>query len=334
MQILILSGILLTLTLCPVQSNESEQPQQTPVAMLNGLPVIHLTKHQQTLSGLIIKILQATKYQAEIIAYGEAIDLQPLLDLRSRYFQAETRSKIAQTKLNLAQQSLTRVRNLHRNDAISKRKLQIQQSLWEQAQAHYDAIGYEIKSIKESALLNWGIPLSEWTFTPDSKEFSQLIAGQQTLLQVTLTPGQTFPEHTDSIFISRTGLRNTAVKARFLSLAQETNEDLQGETYFFITSEDIQTGTHVTAWITQKQDNILGVIIPASALVRHLGQTYVYLQKSDTEFTRNVVATQLQTADGYFVQSGTLPGYKLVTTGAQILLSEEFRSQIPDEDDD
>ena len=332
--VLTLFGVLLTLTPCLAQSEQNEQSQLARIALLNGHPVIHVTKQQQIRSGLITRIQQPTKYQSELIAYGEAIDLQPLLDLRSRYFMAKTTHKIAKAKLNLAQQSLARVRNLHRNDAISKRKLQIQQSQWEEAQAHYDAILYEINSIQESTLLNWGNPLSEWAFAADSEEFSRLISGQQTLLQIVLPPNQTLPAATESIFVARDGLRSKAVKTRFLSLAQDTNEDFQGETFFFIASANIQTGMHVTAWIAREQNNLSGIDIPASALVRHLGQTYVYLQTGDAEFTRHVVATQLQTADGYFVQTGILPGDKLVTTGAQMLLSEEFRGQIPDEDND
>jgi hypothetical protein len=256
------------------------------------------------------------------------------MDFRSRHFQAEAAYKITKTKLNLAQQSLTRVRNLHRNDAISKRKLQIQQSQWEEAQAHHDAIAYEIKSIQESTLLNWGNPLSEWAFAPDSKEFSQLISGQQTLLQITLPPNQTLPEATKFIFVAHTGIRDKAIKAYYLSLAQDTNEDFQGETFFFIVPEDIQTGMHVTTWIAREQKNISGVILPFSALVWHMGQAYVYLQTGDEQFTRHEVSTQRRTTNGYFVQTEILPGAKLVTTGAQMLLSEEFRGQIPDEDDD
>ena len=330
----ILFGILLLVTHCLAQSEQSEQSQLAQIALLSGQPVVHVTKQQQMTSGLITRILQSTKYQSELIAYGEVIDLQPLLDLRSRYFKAITTHKIARVKLNLARQSLTRVRNLHRNGAISKRKLQIQQSQWEEAQAHHDAILYEINLIKDSTLLNWGNPLCQWAFATDSKEFSSLISDQQTLLQIILPPNQTLPMATESIFVAREGLRSKAVKAHILSPAQETNEEFQGEAFYFITSTDIQTGMHVTAWIAREQNNQSGVVLPASALVRHLGQTYVYLQTGDTEFIRHVVATQLQTGDGYFVQAGILPGDKLVTTGAQMLLSEEFRGQIPDEDDD
>ncbi|MGZ8929171.1 MAG: hypothetical protein ACXW03_12005 [Methylobacter sp.] len=39
-------------------------------------------------------------------------------------------------------------------------------------------------------------------------------------------------------------------------------------------------------------------------------------------------------ADGYFIPDAIKPGEQIVTKGAQILLSEELRSQIPGFDDD
>jgi hypothetical protein len=38
--------------------------------------------------------------------------------------------------------------------------------------------------------------------------------------------------------------------------------------------------------------------------------------------------------DGWFATDRSLEGQKLVGTGAQLLLSEEHRRHIPDEDDD
>jgi hypothetical protein len=38
--------------------------------------------------------------------------------------------------------------------------------------------------------------------------------------------------------------------------------------------------------------------------------------------------------NGYFISNELKPGEQLVLTGGQLLLSEEFRAQIPHEDND
>lgn len=89
----------------------------------------------------------------------------------------------------------------------------------------------------------------------------------------------------------------------------------------------------VTAWLPQ-QSKTSGVNIPDSALLWHLGQTFVYLQTEPHTFTRHTIIKPIKSPTGFFVQDPHLVGKKIVVTGAQTLLSEEFRSQIPDEDDD
>ena len=65
-----------------------------------------------------------------------------------------------------------------------------------------------------------------------------------------------------------------------------------------------------------------------SALVRVGGKTYAYVQTSPDQFVRKEVPLDAPEAGGYFTSGNFAPGDKLVVTGAQTLLSEEFKSQI------
>ena len=100
------------------------------------------------------------------------------------------------------------------------------------------------------------------------------------------------------------------------------------------TSTLAQWKASISAWIPHGQETLQGVIIPDSSVVRHLGQSYVYIQLSEEQFVRRSIPIIMRAQQGYFVRHNIFPGEKLVTTGAQMLLSEEFRGQIPDEDDD
>ena len=67
----------------------------------------------------------------------------------------------------------------------------------------------------------------------------------------------------------------------------------------------------------------------------HLGLAFVYLQIDDQHFKRIMIEHKRNiNASSNFIQRGLQADDILVTTGAQMLLSEEFRNQIPAEDDD
>ncbi|MDC9724346.1 MAG: hypothetical protein PSN44_00285, partial [Gammaproteobacteria bacterium] len=76
------------------------------------------------------------------------------------------------------------------------------------------------------------------------------------------------------------------------------------------------------------------VFIPEQAIIWHEGQPWVYIQLEDDLYQRRSVLAGVTAVGGLFIESGIEAGEQLVTQGSQMLLSEEFRWQILDEDDD
>ena len=99
-----------------------------------------------------------------------------------------------------------------------------------------------------------------------------------------------------------------------------------------------------------------GVVVPESAVIWHEGKSWVYVRdtpagpgaleklpdRTETtrgqpltlvdRFVRREISTDTPVAGGWFVAKAVSAGTPVVTTGAQMLLSEEFRSQIPSEE--
>jgi biotin carboxyl carrier protein len=71
--------------------------------------------------------------------------------------------------------------------------------------------------------------------------------------------------------------------------------------------------------------------IPASALLVHQGRTLVYIQINERRYERSEVTILGRQGDTLYVTSGVRAGDRVVSKHAQVLLSEEFRS---DTDDD
>ncbi|MEF3074677.1 hypothetical protein V2P20_06545 [Methylobacter sp. Wu1] len=318
----------------PVFADDDDNRIQ-PAQATAGQSAVVLSDEAQKLSGLESVTLAASNYRPEFAAYGKAVAIQPLLALRSQYLVALAEQKSAAAKFKLAEQSIKRQQDLYNNDIASKRSLQNQQSQWQTDKALLDASQFRIKAIYDEALINWGKELADWVLSPDAGKLAPFLSGRQSLLLITLPTNTHLTDDVKEIYIEPSGIRSKAVKATLISAAPQIDGAVQGESYFFqADSGRIRPGMRVAAWITQQDEDRAGVMIPKSALIWHLDQAFVYIKTDKDRFSRRPVTHFSATADGYFIGGGIGPGEELVTTGAQMLLSEEMRGQIPDEDDD
>ncbi len=345
----LLIACLLMLSIAPAVADDDDKPQ--PKAQGVAGQSIVLDDKAQKLTGLQTVTLEAVTTHPEFTAYGKAVNIQPLIELRNRYLVSLTEHSSASAKFNQAEQAIKRQQDLYRDGVSSKRSLQDQQSQWKTNKAQVEAAELQNKAIVNEALLKWGKTLTEWALSTDSDKLSAFLSGQQTLLQITLPANKQLANDVQTIYVEASGNRSAADKASLISVAPQTDNTVQGESYFFQTGgrdcsrqscgihtipgdNHIRTGMRVAAWIPEQGENQPGVIIPKSALVWHLNQAYVYIKTDADKFSRRNIDNFSPTTGGYFISNGLNPGEQLVVTGGQMLLSEEFRGQIPDEDDD
>jgi hypothetical protein len=69
-------------------------------------------------------------------------------------------------------------------------------------------------------------------------------------------------------------------------------------------------------------------VVPPSAIVRAAGKTWVYVQQQAGKFVRCAVTTDYLPGGRVFVSGELAEPGEVVTVGAQILFSEESKSQI------
>lgn len=308
-----------------------------PVAKPSNSPgpgTVFLDAKAQSLSGLQTITLTPVNHHAEFTAYGKAVNIQPLVELRHRYLVALTERGGAAARFKQAEQNIQRQQDLYRDGATSKRNLQVQQAQWQTDKAQVDASSVQGKAIAAEARLSWGEKLSEWALSTDADQLSAFLSGRKTLLQITLPVNKQLANDISSIDVEASGNRSAASKAELISAAPQTDTTAQGESYFFQTdSNRIRTGMRVAAWIPEQGENQSGVVIPKSALVWYMDQAFVYIKTAEEQFSHRTIDQYSATTGGYFVDNGIKAGEQLVVTGGQMLLSEEFRGQIPNEDD-
>ncbi len=308
-------------------NSDDQQPE-------HGTGNVILDQTQRENAGIELQNLDRIKFTPESICFGEVIDITPLIKAKKVYQLALVKMDSAANSFGFHQKNLNRLKKLHQQKAVSKRKLQEQLEKWRRSKIQLHAARLELELAKEIFILDWGADLFNWVSSPEHTEPSSIVSGNKKIILVSLPANEILSTTISRIFIHQAGIRNQAVEAELIGSSPKVRSLSQGESYFFLANDaKLRTGMHITAWIP-KQTQLFGVMIPGSALVRLMGQPFVYLETAPHNFVRYQIIAPEIFGNDYFVPDTRLVGKKVVKTGAQILLAEEFRDQIPEEDDD
>jgi multidrug efflux pump subunit AcrA (membrane-fusion protein) len=150
------------------------------------------------------------------------------------------------------------------------------------------------------------------------------------LVRIALPAGAEIDESVSTARIAVSGHEDRWLPAERVSLAATADGHTGGPTYLFAIKADglsLQPGLPVTAYLVMPGEPVSGVALPRSAVIRYMGQTWVYVQTDAEQFTRREVVAGVPRQNDWFVAAGLKSGERVVTVGAQSLLSEELRSQ-------
>lgn len=301
-------------------------------SVANQMTLVLNEKIQMT-AGLQTTALEASHFGAEFSVTGKAIALQPLLALRNQYLTQLMQSQQSLAKLKQAEKNSQRQQDLFLHGVTSKRNLQEHQLQWQTDKAIVDAHAFQRTALIDEARLVWGDKLAAWSLTTDATKLTGFLSGHDVLLQITLPADKYLVSGNNVIYVDASGDRDKASKATLISETPQTDSTLPGQSYFLKgQGRAIKPGMRVVAWITEKNQTTYGVMIPKSAVIWLLDQLFVYVKTGD-KFNRRLVSNYTVTPKGYFASTGFEAGEQVVTVGAQMLLSEEQRRQIPNEDD-
>ena len=287
-------------------------------------------------AGVETLTLQATEFFPEIKAHAKVIDIRPMLTLQARHNQAVAAFNVAKVAERSAAQELARLKSLAKNaGSIAAKKVNYGQASYNEAKAKLQGLNFETQAVRDEALQVWGKEVSTWILDSGSKSWRRLLSHQDSLLLVSLPVDVSLASEDGFIRLARNGERNKARKAYYVSSALRTDQDIQGETYFFkAATGKLRVGMRVDAWLPQGDEALKGVFIPDQAIVWNAGQPWVYVKLEEDLYQRRSVSTGVTAAGGLFMGADIEAGEQLVIRGSQMLLSEEFRWQILDEDDD
>ena len=307
------------------QEQEADEDADQPIASAshvrrepNGETVVTLDQKTQHLIGLQTAALPASALPPEIQAYGRVLDPTPLVEAFSEVASARA-------ALGASSREYQRLKALAQNQNTSAKALETAKVAMEQDRIALQAARARLRA-------GWGSSLAE---EPDLSAFVQSLAKlNQVLVRLDLPTGETARPTPRGARLPLPGT-SEPIPARYLSPAPTTDPQVQGEGFMFVVTNAptrLTPGLALAGFLELPGDTSAGVVVPDSAVVRSAERAWIYLQNDETNFIRRAVALDHPVSGGWFVTNNIAPGDRVVVAGAQMLLSEEGKTQIKVED--
>jgi hypothetical protein len=296
--------------------------QPAEISVENGQTVLTLDSPTQKRLGLEVASLAPAVTREQTMAPAVVLSTQDLATFRNGYLATQSQLQKSRIEAGVARKEYARLKLLFDEDKnVSEKALQSAQGTLQTTESDTRAMEQQL-SLQESVVRQeWGGVVSKWA-VEGSPELHRLLDQREMLVQVTLPATTAFgPPPAISIEIpsgKRTG-------ARFVSLLPRVDPRIQGESFLYLAPafSGLSPGTNLVAHLSSGKP-MRGVIAPATAIVWSEGQAWVYQQTAADRFTRRSIAANMPVEKGFFISSGLSAGDKVVTQGAQALLSEEL----------
>ncbi len=311
---------------------EEEEAIKSPsrVSVVNGQTVVTLDAATQERLGIVVAPLRAVRMRRRAPAAATVLSAQGLVALRNAYVTAEAQAETAQAQLAVSSQEYERLKTLYaENQNASMKALQAAEGMLRANQARLDAARKELEIAKSAVQQSWGGMVASWV-AKNSPLLTSVLDQGAMLVQVTLPPGVSYEDLPE---INLSTPNGNSVDASYVSPFPQIDPRIQGISMLYLARAypTLQPGMNLVAHLPVGKRS-RGVVIPPSAVVWRQGRAWVYEQTALTQFTRRLVPTDEPLRGGYFATQGFQGGTRVVVQGAQVLLSEEFRSQIQPED--
>lgn len=291
-----------------------------------------VSKESQIASGIISRRLTPSFHRREIKAYGQVVDLGNLIGLMNSYATVRAQVLRANLQLDLSRNEYERARKLFKSKKlVSLENLQDAEAAYKSDFADSEAAFRNLLGVRGEIVERWGDVVAGW-ITENSRTAVDLENRKTSLIIVTVPhPRRRFQPPGVAKVTTSDG---TFLKARFVSSSPVTDPKVQGLSYIYRTSStpSLPLRMNVVAFLpVGKMDT--GVVIPESAVIWMNGKSWVFLKIGKGEFVKKDIRTNDSVAGGWFIDHGIKPGDEVVVKGAQLLLSQQMKSNMQAVDD-
>jgi hypothetical protein len=316
------------LTFAQARKHRSAKPQppkvvpiQSQVSVEDGQTVITLSPEAQKLSGIRVAPLEKASAREQDAVPAMVLSVDGLAKLHAGYIAAKAQLAKTRAQMDVSSKEYTRLKSLYaKNQNISLKALQLAEGAFRTDQADAQAAQQELAleglMVKES----WGGVVEQWMESGDPM-IERVLDQKEMLVEMTV-PADKTSDYPSRVQMEISG--GNHVDAAFVSLFPRVDPRIQGVGLLYRTTAraGLAPGTNLVAHYSAGPF-ASGVVVPPSAVVWWRGKAWAYEVTAAGRFTRRAVPTGRPAPGGWLVTRGFEPGDRVVTRGAEQLLSTE-----------
>ena len=296
------------------------------VRFVDGEQRLRLTDEEIDSIGLVAEPVAVISVRPTLGAMAIVLDVTPIIEAQSRI---ESFGQQQRLMANAEQDYRSRLASLSNGVASSRETNQLRVALRDaeqkviQAAASIDAEKYAIQKVFGAEIVDH--------LESNSSDFDRLVSRQVSLLKIILPMGVSLPNSASVIHVGASRSQQTRAASYVGALPGANIATYNVDYLYWAETNEWPSGTRLFAEIPTDHKPDQRIDVPDSAVIWHHGRAWAYIARGGNEYARVPVRGDESTSDNALVLQ---PGDHIVTVGAQMLLSEEFKSSIPEEDDD
>jgi len=300
----------------PAESAHGEKADKEPEHEAGS---VALEKEKWEGLGIELGVPEKIELPPRRVAYGRVLDPTPLVTLDGDLAAIEAAIAASRAEFERTQKLLAAGENTSRK-------------IFEAAEAQFRADEIKADNLRRQAVLQWGSAISAGDPAKRRAFVEALVRGDTALIRADLLPGDAVADTPRTTRLLVLGREQQPIETANISPAVDADPRTQAQGFIILVEKPpfaLRPGMALTAWLELPEPPRPGFLVPRSAVLRHDGRTWVFVQAEEDKFVRKPIVLDSPLEKGWFIgaENGGLEADDvMVVTGPQILLSEEMKA--------
>jgi len=321
----------------PQEDENDEEIVIDYTTIIDGIKQIQLPTSVEKNSNIRYKQLEETQMNQKKFNYGLVQNITPLIKIRASLERVDHQIKQLNHQIKNERKHLKVLKVLNGDNKnisdLTIRKKQIEISGLENQIGIFKSEKINILSVIRQ---QWG-EIFVNALNKKNNQLDQILKNKNQLISLSITQSDREDLPPQNIVIVPSISSVKEIDAKFLSTSPAMDKSIIGKKFFYTTNNDkLSIGERVSAYASKSNKNQTFLLVPNSSVVWSNGQPWAYIRiKENGNFVRRSLQGMREAENGWIVKVGEIKiEDEIVIKGAQLLLSEEFKYQIKNENED